>query len=65
MAEAAAATRFAQVEIATGAGLTTIGECRPGDVLGLIDGDVVEIGSSAVDVDRRWCSAGCSASAAS
>jgi hypothetical protein len=46
MAEAAAATRFAQVEIAAGPGLTTIGACAAGDVLGLIDGDVVEIGAS-------------------
>jgi uncharacterized protein len=50
MAEAAAATRFARVEIAAGAGLTTIGACAAGDVLGLIDGDVVEIGSARVDV---------------
>jgi dihydroxyacetone kinase-like predicted kinase len=50
MAEAAAATRFAQIEIATGPGLTTIGACAAGDVLGLIDGDVVEIGSGVTAV---------------
>jgi hypothetical protein len=50
MAEAAAATRFAEVGVADGPGLTTIGECRAGDVLGLIDGDVVEIGRSVPEV---------------
>ena len=44
MAEAAAATRFAQVTIATDEALTAVGICQPGDVLGMIDGDVVEIG---------------------
>jgi uncharacterized protein len=46
MAEAAAATRFGEIAIATEPALTTIGECRAGDVLGLIDGDVVEIAAS-------------------
>ncbi len=46
MAEAAAATRYAEVRIAEHDGLTTVGQCRAGDVLGLIDGDVVHIGSS-------------------
>jgi dihydroxyacetone kinase-like predicted kinase len=50
MAEAAAATRFAEVSVAIEAGLTTIGPCRAGDVLGLIDGDVVEIGSAVTPV---------------
>ncbi len=47
MAEAAAATRYARIEIAEGAGLTTVGPCRAGDVLGLIDSEVVEIGTDA------------------
>ena len=50
MADASAATRSARIEVAQGPGLTTIGECRKGDVLGLIDGDVVEIGRSAAAV---------------
>jgi hypothetical protein len=50
MAEAAAAMRFARVEIAAGPGLTTIGACRAGDVLGLVEGDVVEIGAAEIDV---------------
>jgi dihydroxyacetone kinase-like predicted kinase len=44
MAEAAAATRFAELCIAEAQGLTAVGICEPGDVLGMIDGEVVEIG---------------------
>jgi hypothetical protein len=44
MAEAAAATRHAEVTVAESAGLTAVGICQPGDILGLIDGEVVEIG---------------------
>jgi hypothetical protein len=44
MAEAAAATRHAELTIATDEALTAVGICQPGDVLGLIDGEVVEIG---------------------
>jgi DAK2 domain fusion protein YloV len=44
MAEAAAATRHAELAIATDEALTAVGICQPGDVLGLIDGEVVEIG---------------------
>ena len=44
MAEAAAATRFAEVTVARTEALTAVGICQPGDVLGLIDGEVVEIG---------------------
>lgn len=44
MAEAAAATRYAEVTVARAEALTAVGICQRGDVLGLIDGDVVEIG---------------------
>ena len=50
MAEAAAATRFAEVRIAQRESLTSVGVCQPGDVLGLIDGEVVEIGRGLVSV---------------
>ncbi len=46
MAEAAAATRFAELTVAETEALTAVGRCQPGDVLGLIDGEVVEIGAS-------------------
>jgi uncharacterized protein len=45
LAEAAAATRFAEVTIAVRESITYAGRCQAGDVLGLIDGEVVEIGS--------------------
>jgi uncharacterized protein len=50
MAEAAAATRFAEVTIAQREALTSVGICQEGDVLGLIDGEVVEIGRGLVSV---------------
>jgi hypothetical protein len=50
MAEAAAATRFAEVTTAESESLTTVGICQPGDVLGLIDGEVVAIGHGLVSV---------------
>lgn len=50
MAEAAAATRFAEVTIAQREALTSVGICQQGDVLGLIDGEVVEIGRGVLAV---------------
>ena len=62
MAEAAAATRFAEVTIAVTASITYAGRCEAGDVLGLIDGEVVQIGSSVAavgaDLVDRLISAG-------
>ncbi len=50
MAEAAAATRFAEVAIAEKQSLTSVGICAAGDLLGLIDGEVVEIGHGLLSV---------------
>jgi uncharacterized protein len=50
MAEAAAATRFAEITVATEQSLTSVGICQQGDLLGLIDGEVVEIGHGLVAV---------------
>jgi hypothetical protein len=50
MAEAAAATRWAEVTVAQREALTSLGRVTSGDVLGLIDGEVVEIGASVSDV---------------
>ena len=44
MAEAAAATRWAEVTVAEGEALTSAGRCRAGDALGSAEGDVVVIG---------------------
>ncbi|WP_016698641.1 DAK2 domain-containing protein [Actinoalloteichus spitiensis] len=43
MAEAAAATRRGELMVARRAALTWAGRCEPGDVLGLVDGEVVLI----------------------
>ena len=50
MAEAAAATRWAEVVVATRDALTMAGPCQAGDVLGLAEDDVVLIGRSVGDV---------------
>ena len=44
MAEAAAATRWAEVTVADQEALTMAGPCRPGDALGSAEGDVVVVG---------------------
>jgi DAK2 domain fusion protein YloV len=49
MADAAGSTRWAEVTTAVREAMTMAGVCRPGDVLGLIEGDVVLIGD---DVER-------------
>jgi DAK2 domain fusion protein YloV len=62
MAEAAAATRRGELVVATREALTWVGRCQPGDVLGLIDGEVVLIGSdlavAARDLAERMLVAG-------
>ncbi len=50
MADAAAGTRHGAVTVATGEGLTSAGVCREGDVLGVVHGDVVSIGTDLLDV---------------
>ncbi|MDM4722933.1 DAK2 domain-containing protein [Micromonospora sp. WMMA1363] len=49
MAEAAGACRYAEVCHAGREALTVAGQCRPGDVLALVDGEVHLIGSDLVD----------------
>lgn len=45
MTRAAGATRYGAVTIASRAALTTAGPCSVGDVLGLVDGDIVLVGA--------------------
>ncbi len=57
MAEAAGACRYAEVTVATREALTVAGRCRPGDILGLVEGEVNVIGQElretcAVMLDR-------------
>ena len=62
MAEAAAATRWAEVFLATRDALTMAGPCRAGDVLGLVDGEIVVVAAAlpraAADVLDRMLSGG-------
>ncbi|QUH04566.1 DAK2 domain-containing protein [Saccharopolyspora erythraea] len=52
MTEAAAATRRGELRIADSEALTWAGRCQPGDVLGLVDGEVVLLGSDVGEVAR-------------
>jgi dihydroxyacetone kinase-like predicted kinase len=62
MAEAAAATRWAEVSLAEQEALTSAGRCQPGDVLVSAEGDVVVIGAelaaTSCDLLDRMLSAG-------
>ena len=53
MQAAASATRHGAVTIANRAALTSGGPCEPGDVLGVVDGDVVIVGSDELVVARE------------
>ena len=53
MAEAAGSTRWAEVTTAVRESMTMAGVCRPGDVLGLIEGDVVLIGDDVETAARQ------------
>ena len=52
MTRAAGATRYGHLEVAEQEAVTSVGLCRPGDVLGLIEGDVAVIGSGQAEVAR-------------
>lgn len=62
MAEAAAATRRGELVVAEEEALTWSGRCQPGDVLGLVDGEVVLIGAelaaAACELADRMLTAG-------
>jgi dihydroxyacetone kinase-like predicted kinase len=53
MAEAAGACRYGEVCTARREALTVAGRCRPGDLLGLVDGEVHIIGGDLHEVSRR------------
>jgi DAK2 domain fusion protein YloV len=53
MAEAAGACRYGEVCTASREALTVAGRCRPGDLLGLVDGEVNVIGADLGEVCRR------------
>jgi hypothetical protein len=53
MTRAATATHYGGVSIASREAVTSAGRCSIGDVLGIVEGDVVEIGDSVDDVAAR------------
>jgi hypothetical protein len=53
MTSAARATRTGSVTFATAEALTSAGVCRPGDVLGIVEDDVAEIGDGVEEVALR------------
>ncbi|RCG32187.1 DAK2 domain-containing protein [Sphaerisporangium album] len=53
MTDAAGHTRHGHVWVADRAAMTSAGVCRPGDVVGVIDGDVALIGDALEDVAVR------------
>ncbi|MFC9977158.1 DAK2 domain-containing protein [Spirillospora sp. NPDC127200] len=53
MTRAAGATRFGHLEIAEQEAVTSVGLCQPGDVLGLIEGDVAMIGADPAATARQ------------
>jgi uncharacterized protein len=53
MTRAAGATRYGSVTVATREAMTSAGRCRPGDVLGVVAGEILEIGASIVEVTQR------------
>lgn len=50
MSRAAGATRYGGVTIASRRAMTSAGVCEPGDVLGLVSGDIVKIGTDESEV---------------
>jgi hypothetical protein len=60
MARASSATRYGGVTVASKEAITTAGRCQIGDVLGLVDGDIVEIGDSVEAVTMRVIDRMCS-----
>jgi len=53
MTRAAGATHYGGVSIASREAMTTAGACQVGDVLGIVAGDIVEIGESVEEVAVR------------
>lgn len=52
MTDASRATRYGAITIATRDALTSAGRCQVGDVLGLVEGDIVEIGIDPAEVTQ-------------
>ncbi|GAA3866154.1 DAK2 domain-containing protein [Saccharothrix violaceirubra] len=55
MADAAAATRRGEITVSEREAITWVGRCRPGDLLGMVDGEVVLIEPRRADVADLAC----------
>ncbi|MGM1064652.1 DAK2 domain-containing protein [Saccharothrix sp. Mg75] len=55
MAEAAAATRRGEVAVSAREAITWVGRCEPGDLLGMVDGEVVLVAPGSEDVGDLAC----------
>jgi DAK2 domain fusion protein YloV len=53
MTQAAGSTRYGGVSVAVREAMTSAGVCHEGDVLGIVEGDIVEIGETVADVAHR------------
>ena len=53
MSRAAGATRYGAVTTSTKDAITTAGTCSPGDILGIVDGDILKIGDDIGTVARE------------
>jgi DAK2 domain fusion protein YloV len=53
MTRASGATRYGGVSVASREAVTSAGRCQVGDILGIVEGDVVEIGDTIDDVALR------------
>lgn len=53
MSRAAGATRYGAVTVSTKEAMTTAGTCSPGDILGIVDGDILKIGDDFATVARE------------
>ena len=52
MSRAAGATRYGGVTVSSREAMTSAGTCSPGDILGMVDGDILQIGDDPVAVSR-------------
>jgi uncharacterized protein len=63
MSRASGATRYGAVTVSSREAMTTAGLCHPGDILGVVDGDILQIGRdmaavAAATLDRMLSSGG-------
>ncbi len=50
MSRASGATRYGAITVSSREAMTTAGRCQPGDILGIVDGDILKIGADQAQV---------------